>query len=124
MLISPDASDLCRGNFVTRVPGGEMDRDVAMCEMSHETLIYLSGTSRESQLRWATVDKGGHTIVSTFRSLSIFCEVECVHVCRPSQSRLCFRSSCVHGVSFEDRLPSPWEIDNSLVTVGFGKWGA
>ena len=37
--------------------------------MSHEPLGFLSGTFRGSQQRWATVDKEGFTIVSTFRRL-------------------------------------------------------
>ena len=37
--------------------------------MSHEPLGFLSGTFRGSQQRWATVDKEGLTIVTTFRRL-------------------------------------------------------
>ena len=37
--------------------------------MSHEPLGFLSGPFRGSQQRWATLDKEGLTIVSTFHRL-------------------------------------------------------
>ena len=37
--------------------------------MSHESLGFLSSTFRDSQQRWATADKEGVAIVSTFRRL-------------------------------------------------------
>ena len=42
---------------------------VSIADMSHEPLGFLSGTFRGSQERWATVDKEGFAIVSTFKRL-------------------------------------------------------
>ena len=69
VLMFPDASDEHWGSFVTQVPQSEVDDNVAVEEMSHEPLGFLSGTFRGSQLRWATVDKEGFAIISTFRRL-------------------------------------------------------
>ena len=38
-------------------------------DMTHEPLAFLSGSFKGSQLRWATIDKEGFAIVSTFRRL-------------------------------------------------------
>ena len=40
--------------------------------MTHEPLAFLSGTFKGSQMRWATIDKEGFAIVSTFRRLEHF----------------------------------------------------
>ena len=69
VLMFPDASDEHWGSFLTQVPQVEFDTGVPVEDMSHEPLGFLSGTFRGSQLRWATVDKGGFAIVSTFRRL-------------------------------------------------------
>ena len=37
--------------------------------MSHEPLVFLSGSFKGSLLRWATVDKEGFAIVSMFRRI-------------------------------------------------------
>lgn len=65
----PDASDEHWGSFLTQVPQSELDDGVAVQDMSHEPLGLLSGTFRGSQLRWATIDKEGFAIISTFRRL-------------------------------------------------------
>lgn len=46
-----------------------MDDAIEVEDMSHEPLGFLSGYFRGSQLRWATVDKEGYAIISTFRRL-------------------------------------------------------
>ena len=69
VLMFPDASDLHWGSFLTQVPEEEFRRGVALEDMSHEPLAFLSGSFKGSQLRWATVDKEGFAIVNTFRRL-------------------------------------------------------
>lgn len=69
VLMFPDASDEHWGSFLTQVPQSELDAGVAVEDTSHEPLGFLSGTFRGSQLRWATVDKEGFAIVSTFLRL-------------------------------------------------------
>ena len=43
----------------TQVPEEEFRSGVALENMSHEPLAFLSGSFKGSQLRWATVDKEG-----------------------------------------------------------------
>ena len=69
VLMFPDASDFHRGSFFTQVPEEEFRSGVALENMSHEPLAFLSGSFKGSQLRWATVDKEGFAIVNTFRRL-------------------------------------------------------
>ena len=40
--------------------------------MTHEPLAFLSGTFKGSQMPWATIDKEGFGIVSTFRRVEHF----------------------------------------------------
>ena len=42
---------------------------MALENMSHGPLGFLSGSFKGSQLRWATVDKEGFATVNTFRRL-------------------------------------------------------
>ena len=65
----PGASDLHWGSFLTQVPEAELDGLLAVKDMSHEPMGFLIGTFRGAQVRWATVDKEGYAIVSTFRRL-------------------------------------------------------
>ena len=65
----PDASDKHWGSFLTQVPQGELDRGVPVEDMTHRPLDFLSGTFTVSQQRWATVDKEGFAMVSTFKRL-------------------------------------------------------
>ena len=58
--------------FVTQVPNAEMDQNLPVEDMTHEPLVFLSGTFKGSQMRWATIDKEGFAIVSTFRRLGHF----------------------------------------------------
>ena len=69
VLMFPDASDFHWGSFLTQVPEEEFRSGVALENMSHEPLAFLSGSFKGSQLRWATVDKEGFAIVNTFRRL-------------------------------------------------------
>ena len=46
-----------------------MQQPLQVEDMSHEPLAFLSGSFKGSHLRWATVDKEGFAIVSTFRRL-------------------------------------------------------
>ena len=70
VLMFPDASDFHWGSFLTQVPEEESRSGVALENMSHEPLAFLSGSFKGSQLRWAaTVDKEGFAIVNTFRRL-------------------------------------------------------
>ena len=47
--------------------------------MTHEPLAFLSGTFKGSQMRWATIDKEGFAIASTFRRLQ-HCLCNEVHI--------------------------------------------
>ena len=69
VLLFPDASDEHWGSFLTQVPQGELDRGVPVEDMTHEPLGFLGGTFKGSQQRWATVDKEGFAMVSTFKRL-------------------------------------------------------
>ena len=51
------------------MPVTEFQSGMALENMSHEPLGFLSGSFKGSQLRWATVDKEGFAIVNTFRRL-------------------------------------------------------
>ena len=68
----PDASECHWGSFVTQVPDAEMDQNLPVEDMTHEPLVFLTGTFKGSQMRWATIDKDGFAIVSTFRRLGHF----------------------------------------------------
>ena len=57
--VSRCASDLHWGSFFTQVPVTEFQSGMALENMSHEPLGFLSGSFKGSQLRWATVDKEG-----------------------------------------------------------------
>ena len=72
VLTFPDASECRWGSFVTQVPDAEMHQNLPVEDMTHEPLAFLSGTFQESQMRWATIDKEGFAIVSTFRRLEHF----------------------------------------------------
>ena len=65
----PDASECYWGRFVTQVPDAEMDLNLPVDDMTQEPLAFLSGTFKGSQMRWATIEKEGFAIVSTFRRL-------------------------------------------------------
>ena len=69
VLMFPDASDNHWGSFSTQVSTAELEGGVEVEKMSHEPLGFLSGTFLGSQQRWATVDKKGFAIVSTFGRL-------------------------------------------------------
>ena len=49
-----------------------MDQNLPVEDMTHEPLAFLSGTFKRSQMRWATIDKKGFAIVSTFGRLEHF----------------------------------------------------
>ena len=72
VLMVADASECHWGSFVTQVPDAEMDQNLPVEDMTHKPLAFLSGTLKESQMRWATIDKEGFAIVSTFRRLELF----------------------------------------------------
>ncbi|CAN0398793.1 unnamed protein product, partial [Scytosiphon promiscuus] len=72
VLMFPDASECHWGSFVTQVPDDEMQQHLPVEDMTHEPLAFLSGTFKGSQMRWATTDKEGFAIVSTFRRLEHF----------------------------------------------------
>ena len=65
-----DASDKVWGSCITKVPTVELGGSVAIADMAHEPLGFLSGPFRGSQERWATVDEEGFAIVSTFKWVS------------------------------------------------------
>ena len=46
-----------------------MNQNLPVVGMTQEPLAFLSGTIEGSQTRWATIDKEGFAIVSTFRRL-------------------------------------------------------
>ena len=66
VLMFPDASECHWGSFITQVPDAETK------DMTQEPLVFLSGTFKGSQMRWATIDKEGFAVVSTFRRLEHF----------------------------------------------------
>ena len=72
VLVFPDASECHWGSFVTKVPDAEMDQTLPVEDMTHEPLAFLSGTFKGSQMPWATIDKEGFAIVSTFRRVEHF----------------------------------------------------
>ena len=76
VLMFPDASECHWGSFATQVPDAEMDQNLPVEDMTHEPLAFLSGTFEGGQMRWATIDKEGFTIVSTFRHLEQFSGME------------------------------------------------
>ena len=49
-----------------------MDQNLPVEDMTHEPLAFLSGTFKGSQMPWATIDKEGFGIVSTFRRVEHF----------------------------------------------------
>ena len=65
----PDASDKFWGSYIAQVPTVELEGSVAIADMAHEPLGFLHGSFRGWQEQWATVDKEGFAIVSTFRRL-------------------------------------------------------
>ncbi|CAM9808495.1 unnamed protein product [Sphacelaria rigidula] len=65
--MSPDAFECHWGSFVTEVPDAEMQQRLSV--VTHKPLTFLSGNFKSSQMRWATIDKEGFAIVSTFRRL-------------------------------------------------------
>ena len=64
VLMFTTASDFHWGSSFTQVPEEEFHSGVALENMSHESLAFLSGSFKGSQLRWATVDKEGFAIVN------------------------------------------------------------
>ncbi|CAM9885593.1 unnamed protein product [Hapterophycus canaliculatus] len=54
VLMFPDASDFHWRRILTQVPEEEFRSGVALANVSHEPLAFRSGTSKSSQLRWAT----------------------------------------------------------------------
>ena len=69
VLMFPDTSERHWGRFVTQAADAEMDQNLPV---EDEPLAFLSGTFKGSQMRWATIDKEGFAIVSTFRRLEQF----------------------------------------------------
>ena len=72
VLMFPDSSECHWASFVTQVPDAEMDQNLLVEDMTHEPLVFLSGTFKGSQMRWATIDKEAFAIVSTFGRLEHF----------------------------------------------------
>ena len=68
-MMFPDASEKFWGSCITQVPTVELGHSVAIADMDHEPLGFLSGHFRGSEDRWATVDKGSFAIVNTFKRL-------------------------------------------------------
>ena len=68
-MMFPDASDKCWGSCITQVPKVELGGRVAIADMSHDQLGFLSGPIRGSQERWEIVNKEGFAIVTTFKRL-------------------------------------------------------
>ena len=60
------------GVGLSRRPDADMEQNLPLEDMTHEPLAFLSGTFKGSQMRWATIDKYGFAIVSTFRRLEHF----------------------------------------------------
>ena len=69
VLMFPDASDEHWGSFLTQVPQEELDRGVSVEDKTHEPIGFLSGAFKGSQQHWATVEKEGFAVVSTFKRL-------------------------------------------------------
>ena len=56
VLVFPDTSDLFGGDCLTQAPKEELVTGIYFMDMSHESLAFLSGVFRRSQLCWPTVD--------------------------------------------------------------------
>ena len=68
-MMFPNAGDKFWRSCITQIPTSELGGSVAIADMAHEPLGFLSGPFRGSQERWATVDKEGFAIMSTFKRL-------------------------------------------------------
>ena len=77
VMMFPDASDKVWASYVAQIPTVELTGSVAIADMCHEPLGFLSGPFWGLQERWATVDKEGFAIVSTVKWLPypLWCEV-------------------------------------------------
>ena len=68
VMMFPDASDKFCGSSITQVPTVELG-GVAIADMAHEPLVFLSGTFWCSPRRWIAVNKESFAIVSMFKRL-------------------------------------------------------
>lgn len=72
VLVISHATDEFRGGCVTQVPTTEFESGIWVTGMHHEPLGLVSGTFRDAQRRWPTIDKEASPVVSTCRSLEYF----------------------------------------------------
>ena len=100
VLTFPDASECHWGSFVTRVPDAEMDQTLPVDDMTHEPLAFPCGTFKGSQMRWATINKEGFAIVSTFQRLEHFL-LNGVHIFNDHRNLpdIIYPNACVTSVS-------------------------
>ena len=100
VLMFPDASDFHWGSFFTQVPEEEFRSGVALENMSHEPLAFLSGSFKGSQLRWATVDKQGFANREHFSQAGILALGWGSYLHRSSQSQVHFQPRSVRNVCY------------------------
>ncbi|CAM9877797.1 unnamed protein product, partial [Chrysoparadoxa australica] len=62
-----DASDMFWGTMLTQVPKHELATAVAVEDMSHEPLAFLSGSFSGARLHWSATDKEAYPIVILFQ---------------------------------------------------------
>ena len=67
VLMFPGASDLFWRCCLTQVPKEELVAGLSFVDMSHESLAFLSGVFRGSQLCWPAVDRESFAILSAFQ---------------------------------------------------------
>ena len=100
VLMFPDASDKHWGSFLTQVPQGGLDRGVPVEDMTHRPLDFLSGTFTVSQQRWATVDKEGFAMVSTFKRLEyVLWNIVHIYTDQRNLAYTCDPEACVSSVA-------------------------
>ena len=69
-MMFPVATDLFWGGFLAQVPEEDLVSGIPVVNMAHETLGFVSGGLKGSQINWTVVDKEACAILSVCRQLS------------------------------------------------------
>ena len=70
VMMFPDATDLFWRGFLAQVPEEDLVSGIPVVNMAHETLGFVRGGFKGSQLSWTVVDKETCAILSVCRQLS------------------------------------------------------
>lgn len=81
VLVFPYANDLICRSCMTQVLTGELEQNVLVEDMHHESLGLSSGAFKKSQLQGPTVEKQAFAVVSTFRGLAYLLSNGAVIIC-------------------------------------------